>query len=58
MHPSQSPLERARLDYENHLGACRQCDRDRTPCAAAKHLRRIYNNLSRAAERERARHRP
>jgi len=58
MHSSQSPLERARLDYENHLAACRQCAQDRMPCAAAKHLRRLYNNLGRAAEKERARHRP
>ncbi|WP_329141380.1 hypothetical protein [Streptomyces sp. NBC_00670] len=58
MNPSQNALERARLDYENHLGACRQCAQDRVPCAAAKHLRRLYNNLSRAANTERARHRP
>jgi hypothetical protein len=43
------PLDRAREEYESHQRSCRQCRADATPCPAAKHLRRVYNNLARAA---------
>ncbi|WP_320781804.1 hypothetical protein [Streptomyces sp. CRN 30] len=42
-------LEQARAEYEAHTRGCRQCLADTVPCAAAKHLRRVYNNLTRAA---------
>jgi hypothetical protein len=44
--PSDS-LQRARTDYEHHVGTCRQCHADISPCAVAKHLLRIYNNARR-----------
>ncbi|ARP73872.1 hypothetical protein LK07_01675 [Streptomyces pluripotens] len=40
-------LEDARLTYEQHMRACRQCHADAAPCAVAKHLLRIYNNVRR-----------
>lgn len=47
--PPQSSAGDARDPYEAHLRACRQCAADTTPCAAAKHLRRAYNNALRAS---------
>ncbi|MEU1089406.1 hypothetical protein ACFYPN_30555 [Streptomyces sp. NPDC005576] len=47
--PAQSSPGEARDPYEAHLRACRQCAADTTPCAAAKHLRRAYNNALRAS---------
>ncbi|GGL93586.1 hypothetical protein GCM10010129_41820 [Streptomyces fumigatiscleroticus] len=49
MQHSSSPLDQARASYEDHLDTCRQCAADAVPCAVAKHLRRVYNNLGRAA---------
>lgn len=49
MQPSHHRLEQAREDYEHHLRTCRQCDADGVQCPVAKHLRRLYNNLARAA---------
>ncbi|MET8723133.1 hypothetical protein [Streptomyces misionensis] len=40
-------LEDARTEYEQHLGACRQCRADAAPCAVAKHLWRLYNKARR-----------
>lgn len=49
MQSSYDPLQQARVDHEEHLRACRQCRADGVPCAAAKHLRRLANNLVRQA---------
>jgi hypothetical protein len=48
--PSQDDaLQRARDEYQHHLQTCRQCRSATVPCAAAKHLLRLYNNARRAA---------
>ncbi|MFF6826661.1 hypothetical protein [Streptomyces longwoodensis] len=44
MHSPEDALHQARAAYEDHLRTCRQCAVDTVPCAAAKHLARIYNN--------------
>ncbi|MGC9380707.1 hypothetical protein [Streptomyces sp. MH13] len=49
MKQSYDRLEQARADYEHHLRTCRQCAADGVKCPAAKHLRRLYNNLLRTA---------
>ncbi|RRQ71710.1 hypothetical protein CQW39_33290 [Streptomyces griseofuscus] len=36
-------LEAARIQYEQHTRACRQCRADSAPCAVAKHLWRLFN---------------
>ncbi|MER5753353.1 hypothetical protein [Streptomyces sp. NPDC002088] len=47
--PTQSDaLHEARVNYEHHIGTCRQCHVDTTPCAVSKHLLRIYNNARRS----------
>ncbi|MEW2166482.1 hypothetical protein AB0912_26320 [Streptomyces sp. NPDC007084] len=51
MQTPNDSLEQARMSYEGHLAACRQCAADQAPCAVAKHLRRVYNNLNLAARR-------
>ncbi|WP_320780542.1 hypothetical protein [Streptomyces sp. CRN 30] len=49
MDNAYDPLRQAREEHEAHLRSCRQCDADGVPCPAAKHLRRMYNNLARRA---------
>ncbi|GAA4798825.1 hypothetical protein [Streptomyces ziwulingensis] len=52
MQPLNQPpasLDQAREEYEAHTRRCRQCAADGAPCPVAKHLRRVYNNLTRAA---------
>ncbi|MFK0117559.1 hypothetical protein [Streptomyces sp. NPDC090994] len=49
MQSLNQPIEQAREEYETHQRTCRQCRVDAAPCPAAKHLRRVYNNLARAA---------
>ncbi|MBV2357379.1 hypothetical protein KUM39_23940 [Streptomyces sp. J2-1] len=46
---SGDPVAAARLAYEQHARACRQCRADGAHCAVAKHLLRIHNNARRAA---------
>jgi heterodisulfide reductase subunit C len=41
-------VDQAREDYEAHRRYCRQCALSTSPCPAAKHLRRVYNNAARA----------
>ncbi|MGW0765601.1 hypothetical protein [Streptomyces sp. NPDC002676] len=40
-------LENARITYEQHVAACRQCQADAALCAVAKHFWRQYNNARR-----------
>jgi hypothetical protein len=40
-------VEDARIQYEQHVHACRQCRADSAPCAVAKHLWRLYNTARR-----------
>ncbi|MFB7781080.1 hypothetical protein [Streptomyces bauhiniae] len=47
-HPSC--VDQAREVYEEHQRYCRQCALGSSPCAAAKHLRRAYNNAMRRAQ--------
>ncbi|SES48719.1 hypothetical protein SAMN04487983_107111 [Streptomyces sp. yr375] len=47
----EDALQEARNAYEAHVGSCRQCHVDRSPCAVSKHLLRIYNNVRRAQAR-------
>ncbi|GGS62932.1 hypothetical protein AB0E75_24615 [Streptomyces griseoviridis] len=49
MQSSSQPVEQARAEYEAHQRDCRQCRADAAPCPVAKHLRRVHNNLARAA---------
>ncbi|GGS97718.1 MULTISPECIES: hypothetical protein [Streptomyces] len=50
--PAAAPsLDQAREDYETHRRYCRQCALNASPCPAAKHLRRLYNNATRSATR-------
>ncbi|MFF5536989.1 hypothetical protein ACFY71_31775 [Streptomyces cinerochromogenes] len=49
--PTTPSLDEAREDYETHRRYCRQCARSASPCPAAKHLRRLYNNATRATTR-------
>ncbi|MHB9863957.1 hypothetical protein [Streptomyces sp. YIM S03343] len=46
-----SPVQRARDVYEDHLRTCRQCTADGAMCASAKHLMRLYNNARRTQGR-------
>ncbi|MGW1723577.1 hypothetical protein ACWCQK_11690 [Streptomyces sp. NPDC002306] len=48
MTTQSDALHEARAHYENHVGTCRQCHVDATPCAVSKHLLRVYNNARRA----------
>ncbi|WP_432136492.1 MULTISPECIES: hypothetical protein [unclassified Streptomyces] len=48
LSPEES-LRQARAAYDEHLRTCRQCAVDTVPCAAAKHLLRLYNNARRGA---------
>ncbi|MGW4563468.1 hypothetical protein ACWEN3_13990 [Streptomyces sp. NPDC004561] len=43
MSSANDVLEAARIQYEQHVHACRQCRADSAPCAVAKHLWRLYN---------------
>ncbi|MEU5110960.1 hypothetical protein AB0G64_05605 [Streptomyces longwoodensis] len=51
MHSPEDALHQARAAYEDHLRTCRQCAVDTVPCAAAKHLARVYNNARRGLGR-------
>ncbi|MFG2454042.1 hypothetical protein [Streptomyces sp. M41(2017)] len=51
MQTPDDALDQARRSYDEHLNSCRQCAADRTPCAVAKHLRRVCNSLDLAARR-------
>ncbi|AYN43240.1 hypothetical protein D9753_35040 [Streptomyces dangxiongensis] len=48
-------VDQSREDYEAHRRYCRQCALADSPCPAAKHLRRVYNNATRAARSGRSR---
>jgi heterodisulfide reductase subunit C len=45
-------LDEASDDYEEHLRNCRQCGTGAMPCAVAKYLRRVHNNLLRSARQQ------
>ncbi|WP_225829038.1 hypothetical protein [Streptomyces naphthomycinicus] len=47
-NPTAASVDQAREDYEDHRRYCRQCAVSPSPCPAAKHLRRLYNNAARA----------
>ncbi|MFI6208162.1 hypothetical protein ACIBAI_17455 [Streptomyces sp. NPDC051041] len=49
MQPLQDRPDQAADEYETHLRTCRQCGADGRPCSVAKYLRRVHNNLARAA---------
>ncbi|MFI2433517.1 hypothetical protein [Streptomyces sp. NPDC018693] len=51
MPPHEESLRQARATYDEHLRTCRQCAVDTVPCAAAKHLLRLYNNARRGQAR-------
>ncbi|WP_030753442.1 hypothetical protein [Streptomyces sp. NRRL S-31] len=48
-HQPAPSVDQAREDYDEHRRYCRQCALGPSPCAAAKHLRRVYNNAMRTA---------
>ncbi|MEU8472281.1 hypothetical protein AB0F30_31070 [Streptomyces sp. NPDC029006] len=47
-NPPAVSVDQARQDYEAHRRYCRQCALNGSPCPAAKHLRRVHNNATRA----------